>query len=168
MSGAEQFIGRTAGVDANGQPVRLGEFDSMGHIVGYIDEEGSCWESLRERDCSTTAGRFEEAMTLFRRGESTVRPDPDEFAREHCKDPGNHEEAAREAREQVEFYDRLRGAMPKVAVEVFDGVGVDLPPELQRVMFAQFLGWMLRTQRHLESPDDLKAAFEEWIEELGS
>lgn len=162
MSG---FIGGTAGVDVNGKPVRLGEFDSLGHIVGYIDESGSCWESLRERDCSVTAGRFEEAMTLFRRGETTVRPDPVEFAREHCMDPAHREEAAREAVEQVEFYDRLRGAMPKLAVELFDGSDAEIPPGLQRLVFARFLSWMLRTQPQLDSPEDLRPAFEQWLDE---
>jgi hypothetical protein len=155
------FIGRAAGVDSNGQPVRLGEFDSLGHIVGYIDEDGSCWESLRERDTSTTAGRYEEAMALFRRGDRTVAPDPDEFAREHCRDPEHREEAAREAREQVEFYDRLRGAMPKLAAEVFDGLSAGH----SRLVFAKFLAWMLRTGYQLDSVEDLRGAFQDWLDE---
>ena len=39
----------TAGIDGHGQPVRLGERDSAGYLVGYIDEHGLAWESLNER-----------------------------------------------------------------------------------------------------------------------
>ena len=39
----------TAGLDVHGHPVRLGERDSAGFPVGYIDEHGLAWESLNER-----------------------------------------------------------------------------------------------------------------------
>jgi hypothetical protein len=55
---------RTAGVDASGQPVRLGERDSAGHIVGYIDEQGLAWESLTERIVALHGGRLAEALAL--------------------------------------------------------------------------------------------------------
>jgi hypothetical protein len=54
----------TAGVDASGQPVRLGERDSAGHIVGYIDEQGLAWESLTERIVALHGGRLAEALAL--------------------------------------------------------------------------------------------------------
>jgi hypothetical protein len=55
---------RTAGVDSSGEPVRLGERDSGGHIVGYIDEQGLAWESLRERIVAVSGTRLAEALAL--------------------------------------------------------------------------------------------------------
>jgi hypothetical protein len=40
---------RRAGLDTHGQPVRLGERDRDGYLVGYIDEHGLAWESLTEK-----------------------------------------------------------------------------------------------------------------------
>jgi hypothetical protein len=39
----------TVGIDSHWQPVRLGERDSTGYLVGYIDEHGLAWQSLSER-----------------------------------------------------------------------------------------------------------------------
>jgi hypothetical protein len=55
---------RTAGVDSSGQPVRLGERDSSGHLVGYIDEHGLAWQSLIERIVAVHGQRLAEAMAL--------------------------------------------------------------------------------------------------------
>jgi len=55
---------RTAGIDSSGQPVRLGERDSTGHLVGYIDETGVGWESLLERVVAVYGHRLAEAMAL--------------------------------------------------------------------------------------------------------
>jgi hypothetical protein len=55
---------RTAGVDSSGQPVRLGERDAAGHIVGYIDEQGLAWESLTERIVAVHGNRLMEALIL--------------------------------------------------------------------------------------------------------
>jgi hypothetical protein len=55
---------RTAGVDSSRQPVRLGERDSSGHLVGYIDERGLAWESLIERIVAVHGRRLAEAMAL--------------------------------------------------------------------------------------------------------
>jgi hypothetical protein len=55
---------RTAGVDSGGQPVRLGEHDSTGHLVGYIDETGLAWESLIECIVAKLGGRLFEALAL--------------------------------------------------------------------------------------------------------
>ena len=55
---------RTAGVDSSGEPVRLGERDSGGHIVGYIDEQGLAWESLRERILAISGARLAEALAV--------------------------------------------------------------------------------------------------------
>jgi hypothetical protein len=53
---------RTAGVDSSLEPVRLGERDSSGHLVGYIDEHA--WESLIERIVAVHGQRLAEAMAL--------------------------------------------------------------------------------------------------------
>jgi hypothetical protein len=55
---------RTAGVDSSRQPVRLGERDSSGHLVGYIDGNGLAWESLIERIVAVHGQRLAEAMAL--------------------------------------------------------------------------------------------------------
>ena len=55
---------RTAGVDSSQQPVRLGERDSSGHLVGYIDEQCLAWESLTERIVALQGGRLAEALAL--------------------------------------------------------------------------------------------------------
>ena len=55
---------RTAGVDSSRQPVRLGERDSSGHLVGYIDEQCLAWESLTERIVALQGGRLAEALAL--------------------------------------------------------------------------------------------------------
>lgn len=55
---------RTVGVDSHRWPVRLGELDSQGYLVGYIDEDGLAWESLRERIIAVHGQRLAEAMSL--------------------------------------------------------------------------------------------------------
>lgn len=50
------------GHDSNGHPVKIGERDSDGHPVGYIDAEGLAWESKAERDEAVGAGRLLDAM----------------------------------------------------------------------------------------------------------
>jgi hypothetical protein len=55
---------RTVGVDSSREPVRLGERDSSGHLVGYIDEHGLAWESLIERIVAVHGQRLAEAMAL--------------------------------------------------------------------------------------------------------
>jgi hypothetical protein len=63
----EQLLGqprRTAGVDGSGEPVRLGERDSGGHLVGYVDEHGLAWESLSERIVAVHGQRLAEALAL--------------------------------------------------------------------------------------------------------
>jgi hypothetical protein len=53
-----------AGLDTHGQPVRLGERDSDGYLVGYIDEHGLAWESLTEKLAATHGPRLAEALSL--------------------------------------------------------------------------------------------------------
>jgi hypothetical protein len=55
---------RVAGIDSRRQPVRLGERDSDGHVVGYIDEDGLAWQSLAERIVARRGGRLFDALKL--------------------------------------------------------------------------------------------------------
>lgn len=147
MSAPEEFIGLTAGIDADGNPVRLGERDSMGHVIGYIEEDGTPWESLRERDYAVTAGEYRRALLAWMSGddERFRRPRAEDVARATCIDPQHCDGAAQEAEEQVEFYTKLRGILP------------------QRGM-AQFLAWLLQDGRQLDSPEDLREAYLDWLE----
>jgi hypothetical protein len=55
---------RTAEIDSSRQPVRLGERDTTGHLVGYIDEHGVAWESLAEQIVARHRGRLFDALKL--------------------------------------------------------------------------------------------------------
>jgi hypothetical protein len=63
----QQLLGRprrTVGVDSTGARGRLGERDSSGHVVGYIDAAGLAWPSLTERIVAVEGQRLAEAMAL--------------------------------------------------------------------------------------------------------
>lgn len=64
---------RTVGLDGSGEPVRLGERDAGGHVVGYIDPDGLAWESLIERIVAVHGQRLAEALAL---GYDDPRRDP--------------------------------------------------------------------------------------------
>lgn len=49
---------RTTGTDSHGNPVALGGIDSDGELVGYIDGDGNCWTSRRERQVALNSGRI--------------------------------------------------------------------------------------------------------------
>jgi hypothetical protein len=87
------------GKDAGGVVRELGDTDSMGHFIGWIDTDGSCWESVRERDCALTAGRFREAMSDWNRtgGLLGEKPEARKFAERVCVSPDSVEEAVRDA-----------------------------------------------------------------------
>jgi hypothetical protein len=53
---------RRAGIDSHGEPVRLGERDTSGYLVGYIDDDGLAWESLRERIVAIQGQRLADAL----------------------------------------------------------------------------------------------------------
>lgn len=64
---------RTVGLDGSGEPVRLGERDAGGHVVGYIDPDGLAWESLIEGIVAVHGQRLAEALAL---GYDDPRRDP--------------------------------------------------------------------------------------------
>lgn len=80
-----------------GRTVRLWDYDSAGYQIGYIDEEGCCWESCRERDLAITEGRFRDGVIYWNRGECESPPNALEIAKRECRDPDNIEEAAKAA-----------------------------------------------------------------------
>ena len=83
----------------------LGDTDCSGVFVGWIDEEGCVWESLRERDVATASGRWLDAFRAWNKTGGIVGtyPDPREFAERYCFDPMHHDEAIRECEEYPEF-----------------------------------------------------------------
>jgi hypothetical protein len=53
---------RTTGHDGMGRPVKLGDLDSDGTPVGFIDDGGLSWESEDERHAAVGAGVIEQAL----------------------------------------------------------------------------------------------------------
>jgi hypothetical protein len=95
---------KTTGLDAGGRNSgrttrSLGDTDSMGHFVGYIDEEGGCWESCRERDLTLTCGRYRDAWYEWNRSGGVLgnKPDARKIAESVCRETASIDEAVREA-----------------------------------------------------------------------
>ena len=59
-----------------GRTVRLWDYDSAGYQIGYIDEEGCCWESCRERDLAITEGRVRDGVITGTEGSASRLPTP--------------------------------------------------------------------------------------------
>lgn len=53
---------RRSGVDCSGRPVQLGDTDSGGYPVGWVDRSGQAWASHRERCLAVASGRFDEVL----------------------------------------------------------------------------------------------------------
>lgn len=106
------FHGKTQGFDVDGQPRSVGDRDSMGYIVGFIDDHGNCWETLGERDRACSAGRYHDAMIAWeRKGKVTPEPDPKIIAETICLDRENVADAVREARQGWAFIVRYRESL---------------------------------------------------------
>lgn len=97
-------LNRTTGYDIDGTPISLGEIDSSGSEVGYIDLEGTAWESLEERDIATTCGRYLDAWNRWNITGGLIgkEPDPWEIALRECYDLDNAEVAAEEAARETD------------------------------------------------------------------
>jgi hypothetical protein len=63
---------RVAGLDTCGEVVRIGEMDTDGKPVGFIDENGLAWESAEEKVIATCAGRFCDALGRWQRHEGEM------------------------------------------------------------------------------------------------
>jgi hypothetical protein len=88
---------REAGVDSQGEPVRLGERDSSGHLVGYIDHQGLAWESLIERTVAVHGQQLADAMALAnddpglaQRIDEALAPTPDELLGDIVREAAGH------------------------------------------------------------------------------
>ena len=70
------------GHDGKGAAVALGEIDSYGTFVGYIDADSVCWESRQERDLEIGACKLAEAWRDWNRSGNGCPPSgpPDERA----------------------------------------------------------------------------------------
>lgn len=109
----EDFSFNQEGVDSHGNPVRLGEVDTDGFVVGFIDPDGTCWESITERDVATTCGRFMEAWNDWNRCGGLLGSEPDAYAvaQRECIHPDSVDVAADEALSQIDPEDPVSRAM---------------------------------------------------------
>lgn len=93
------------GYDTQGVPVRLGDTDSDGYPVGYIDPEGLAHESHYKAEQSRLEGRlFDLAKVVPSRGLAAVAR---VIAREECS-PENREFATAEAFENLAFWLKVK------------------------------------------------------------
>lgn len=67
-------VSLTSGIDIDGNPVSLGDKDTKGNFVGYIDEHGLAWESILERDIAMSFEPWDVAYLDWVRGIKKRRP----------------------------------------------------------------------------------------------
>lgn len=107
-AGRKQQAGRLrVGTDFEGVKRSLGDKDSDGRIVGFIDPSGNCWESALEHDMVRTQALYDEESLLWDK-EGGLEPDSLEIARSVCQDPKNIEEAARAAERNHNLFQTVR------------------------------------------------------------
>lgn len=102
---------RFTGRDTDGRRVTLGELDSHGVVVGWIDHNGLAWASCRERDYSLTSGAYADALKGWNSRDPEQAPCPFAYARAICVDPANVEGAAEAAVADAVFWERLRRSL---------------------------------------------------------
>lgn len=98
---------RKAGLDTNGEVKRLGETDSLGYQVGWIDEDGCCWESVRERDIAIATGRWLDARKEWQAGVRSRFPSRLLFAVKESHQKRNIPAIMREMRFEERFWERM-------------------------------------------------------------
>lgn len=96
------------GLDLRGRKRQIGEKDSEGKVVGFIDERGNCWQSRWEHDLVETEVLYDEAMTRWEHGLAD-KPNPVDIARSACADESHVREAALLAERNREMLARFRG-----------------------------------------------------------
>ena len=67
------------GIDTEGVVRRLGETDSDGEFVGYIDETRAVWNSRRERDAAVGGGRCFDAFLAWNEHGGALWEKPDYY-----------------------------------------------------------------------------------------
>lgn len=89
---------REWGLDTSGVPRELGDIDSDGYFVGYIDEEGTTWQDRKERDVAVGSGRCNDAFCAWNRTGGFLGTEPDYMGiiRAHGVLPQHEDEAYRE------------------------------------------------------------------------
>lgn len=95
---------RQRGRDSGGHPRELGDRDSDGYLVGWVESDGLCWESRRECEVARASGSYADAWSRWNRtgGVLGVEPDPAEFVARWCS-PDTEDEALAECHEAIEF-----------------------------------------------------------------
>lgn len=80
----------SSGHDAYGQPCEIGDLDSDGETVGFIDETGLAWASESEANIARAVGEHCDAFNAHNLtgGALGVTPDPEAIIARHC-DPGS-------------------------------------------------------------------------------
>lgn len=86
---------KNSGHDAYGKPCEIGDTDSDGEIVGYIDESGLCWTSEGEAQIARAVGAHCDAFNAFNRsgGLLGVAPDAEAIVARYCDDESDAREA---------------------------------------------------------------------------
>lgn len=90
-------ITRWTGFDSSNKPVVLGGTDSDGKRVGFIDADGLCWESVRERDLLLTSARYNDALIERKRNPNAPPAVVGYIARVTCLDKNNRGDAIKYA-----------------------------------------------------------------------
>lgn len=94
------------GTDTSGIPRKLGDIDSDGEIVGYIDENGNCYIDETERWVAQVSGRHLDAWEDWRRaGRPGPPPSPLPFLQ--VAPERLHEEVLEAVCWQIEQYEWL-------------------------------------------------------------
>jgi len=97
---------RQTGTDCHGRPARLGERDSDGVFVGYIEADGDCYEGRFERDVVRGAAACEDAFWRYNLAGGVLGEPPDYRAIVIAS--GALEENVDEALADFEFWQRLK------------------------------------------------------------
>jgi hypothetical protein len=97
------------GHDTSGRAVKLGDIDSDGYPVGYIDPEGLAHESRKMAEFSRASGRFIDALTEHLNRHAPC-PAASQFVRQECS-PEFRDEGVEFVLEQARMWMKLRSAI---------------------------------------------------------
>lgn len=100
----------TEGHDTTGKPVKLGDVDTDGYPVNYIEPEGLGHESHKAAELSRASGEFDELTRQYRAGELEAPPSPNAVVTRLCH-PEYRVEAVQFMREQHRIWRILEAAL---------------------------------------------------------
>lgn len=98
---------------------RIGEIDSDGVTIGFIDRTGLGWRSRVERDGAVASGRWGEAYYSYLRGTRRYRPIMRLYVIRYCSRPSSWSAALADCVEEETFRDHLSRA--RDLIEACDG-----------------------------------------------